>query len=228
MAFSLYNDCMETSVGTTRHSFRHSNLMQAIDMSKNEFGQTVLSDEDAAISGKVEPYVDKELGLVVKGDIFNSPILQKFAHEKGFNPADYHGTAEESTENIDQYIVQGDQDTDDSLSQLLDSEEINEFKRILNQIKEQTVVVSEAPVEPKETKETKFIKRTASLEESPANARPKSSMTQCVHSDCGALLVSGSKFCSECGKPQLSRHCTGCGHRFDSVEKFCPDCGVRR
>lgn len=60
---------------------------------------------------------------------------------------------------------------------------------------------------------------------SPAN---NNEQTTCINESCNAILPSGARFCSQCGKPQLGKHCIQCGYHFGDREKFCPECGSQR
>lgn len=48
--------------------------------------------------------------------------------------------------------------------------------------------------------------------------------------NCEAKIVSGAKFCEECGTaiPDNKGICNNCGYKFERPGKFCPKCGTRR
>lgn len=44
---------------------------------------------------------------------------------------------------------------------------------------------------------------------------------------CGAAVMDGAKFCSQCGKPLGGKFCPGCGTALRGNPKFCPECGQK-
>ena len=60
------------------------------------------------------------------------------------------------------------------------------------------------------------------------NFAERANISACTH--CGAQMASATKFCAECGQPNVSataqaKHCTECGAKISIGAKFCPDCG---
>lgn len=52
--------------------------------------------------------------------------------------------------------------------------------------------------------------------------------TKCCN-QCDAEIKKDSKFCSNCGAPQLmAQFCKNCGNKFSSKENFCSECGTKR
>lgn len=58
------------------------------------------------------------------------------------------------------------------------------------------------------------------------NEQVKPTNGNLICTNCGAKIISGSKFCSECGTPvQTKKFCSECGVQVDSNSKFCSNCG---
>ncbi len=66
--------------------------------------------------------------------------------------------------------------------------------------------------------------QTPQQQTQPQHATPAMNGSACVK--CGAALVAGSKFCSNCGQavPQ-NKFCMNCGQVVPAEAKFCPNCG---
>ena len=219
---SLYNKLMsesDNSIGS-RHSFRKSAIIQSVDMARNEFGQITLSPKSGERNNQVQAYVDPEIGLAVKQDIFDSPKLQALASQMGFDPSQYleaDGSVVSETDNESNSGLVDDEGTVD-LPQL-DANTLAEFRRIAASLQEispkpkhqiTTQQAEQAPVQ--------RIKRTLAEDDS----------QRCIDPDCKAPIKVGSKFCTECGRQQLAKHCVGCGFPYEGTEKFCPNCGIKR
>ncbi|HTD29142.1 MAG TPA: zinc ribbon domain-containing protein [Xanthomonadaceae bacterium] len=96
---------------------------------------------------------------------------------------------------------------------------------------------------PKEQEELAAQKAQAEAEQIATHARAqdytagldfsKGGMVAC--SKCGAQMSAGTRFCAECGTPNIAataaiaqpKFCTSCGAKIEPGAKFCPGCGAK-
>lgn len=66
---------------------------------------------------------------------------------------------------------------------------------------------------------------TNAMNQKPAETTPAAAKVNCVA--CGALMLAGSKFCSECGAKQAKQKCSNCQTELTPGTKFCNECGTK-
>jgi len=67
---------------------------------------------------------------------------------------------------------------------------------------------------------------TNAMNQKPAEATtPAGEKVNCIA--CGAVMLAGSKFCSECGAKQTKQKCTNCQTELAPGTKFCNECGTK-
>ena len=66
---------------------------------------------------------------------------------------------------------------------------------------------------------------TNAMNPKPSDAAAGAAKVNCIK--CGALMLAGGKFCSECGAKQEKQKCTNCQAELSAGTKFCNDCGTK-
>ena len=66
---------------------------------------------------------------------------------------------------------------------------------------------------------------TNAMNQKPAETTPAAAKVNCIA--CGALMLAGSKFCSECGAKQAKQKCSNCQTELTPGTKFCNECGTK-
>jgi membrane protease subunit (stomatin/prohibitin family) len=66
---------------------------------------------------------------------------------------------------------------------------------------------------------------TNAMNQKPAETSPAAAKVNCIA--CGALMLAGSKFCSECGAKQAKQKCSNCQTELTPGTKFCNECGTK-
>lgn len=66
---------------------------------------------------------------------------------------------------------------------------------------------------------------TNAMNQKPAETTPAAAKVNCIA--CGALMLAGSKFCSECGAKQAKQKCPNCKTELIPGTKFCNECGTK-
>ena len=63
------------------------------------------------------------------------------------------------------------------------------------------------------------------MNQKPEASTPPAAKVNCIA--CGAVMLAGSKFCSECGAKQEKRKCANCQTELTPGTKFCNECGTK-
>ncbi len=66
---------------------------------------------------------------------------------------------------------------------------------------------------------------TNAMNQKPAETTPAAAKVNCIA--CGALMLAGSRFCSECGAKQVKQKCSNCQTELTPGTKFCNECGTK-
>ena len=66
---------------------------------------------------------------------------------------------------------------------------------------------------------------TNAMNPKPTDAPAGAAKVNCIK--CGALMLAGSKFCSECGAKQEKQKCSKCQTELSPGTKFCNECGTK-
>jgi len=66
---------------------------------------------------------------------------------------------------------------------------------------------------------------TNAMNQKPAETTPAAAKVNCIA--CGALMLAGSRFCSECGAKQTKQKCSNCQTELTPGTKFCNECGTK-
>jgi membrane protease subunit (stomatin/prohibitin family) len=66
---------------------------------------------------------------------------------------------------------------------------------------------------------------TNAMNPKPADSSAGAAKVNCIK--CGALMLAGSKFCSECGAKQEKQKCSKCQSELSPGTKFCNECGTK-
>jgi len=66
---------------------------------------------------------------------------------------------------------------------------------------------------------------TNAMNQKPAETTPAAAKVNCIA--CGALMLAGSRFCSECGAKQAKQKCSNCQTELTPGTKFCNECGTK-
>jgi len=66
---------------------------------------------------------------------------------------------------------------------------------------------------------------TNAMNQKPAETTPAAAKVNCI--TCGALMLAGSRFCSECGAKQTKQKCSNCQTELTPGTKFCNECGTK-
>ena len=201
-------------VAPTRN-FRASGNLHKTEMPINQFGHTVTNPD----AKNVTPIEKMQIGLdglgnpVASGDIFDSPHLQKFMKQHGFEigaqvaPPEIELDEEEVFEPAVPLDLEAFEAMADSLLATPPKARFATARRYVPEnIIEDRPIATRAPIE--------------------ARAAQPAPENGCV--DCAAPISPGVKFCTMCGSKQPTRFCGGCGHKFIESERFCPHCGLPR
>jgi len=185
-----------------RVSFRMDKKSSTMSSTRtNKFGHTVTNHNTDKEDPNVQLRVGGTSGVEAYVDIFDSPMLKKFMDENNLDLENVNSALQEG-------IIEIDLSEDEApvVSQFIRPESLEEFDKIADEV----MGISQV----KSTK--KSFAQTDS-----------SDVKLCA--GCNCKIKANSKFCSNCGKPQvLATFCKNCGHKFDASEKFCSECGNKR
>lgn len=181
-------------------------MPQSLNMPTNEFGQTVIGDTKKSNAPLAEVVQDQEGGLIYKAglDFFDSPHLQKWAKENGVDEGLFESEAPAPSVEEEPAIIPPKL-TATELHAIMNPDELTPVK--LERV---------ATVATEQRQLNKLVRA------------PSSNKVICVNDSCQYELPKEARFCSQCGTPQLGRHCMDCGFHFEGKEKFCPECGSQR
>jgi len=206
---SKYNISMdEQEIKSLRHSFTTSKKEEAGKLSKNQFGHTILGDNNILDVSQVKLALNDngEVEAISENWLENDELISKLSDSLQ-NDNDLPLTVQnliESQKTTIQPHIEGRSIYTDLMSELDDLANSNAG---INKSVSSGVIHSGLNIN------TGLVKNNSKV---------------CSNTDCLCHLPKEAKFCLECGNAQMTKFCTECGYQFPGSEKFCPECGTKR
>ena len=223
----------------SRHSFKRR-LGEPIEMSKNQFGQTVLGDTEESGVESMDIAVNPQMELRASVSILNSSMVDEV-------PRVLKDMMNALPDGDPQKLVLAEQLEALELNM---PEPINEYtSKLMNAVdKLQKTDPDKLRITDADTcscmdlvdrdDNFRFLKNIMDIDEDfdsntfVAKVKLKNTdsdvETTKLCNKCKIELFSQAKFCTACGASQIVKFCTQCGYHFGSEEKFCPECGTQR
>jgi hypothetical protein len=216
-----------------RHSFLNPNQKDAIPLTTNRFGHTILggsSSENILAHDEMNVEVGPSGDIIAsrKQDIFQHPAVMTWAKGAGIDPEAFRSMeCDEPFQTESQTEPEEDQPLEVKSPELELTSLFDRLPTSLQELEEESRnILSESP------RQSKFAKASpeSSLPQLPEVKKEPSpplitSLMSC--GSCGGKCPDHAKFCPHCGQG-LIRFCIHCGFQFKNSEKFCSDCGERR
>ena len=201
----------DQEIKNLRHSFTTSKKEEATKIKKNQFGHTILGDENLIDVSNVKLALNDagEIEANSDGWLDNDELITKLSGTllvDSQSPVSVQ-TLLEPQNTIIQPHLEGRSIYTELMSELDDLANSN-----AGIAKPKPVTSSEVHIQ---------IDNNTKIGWTNTN-KP------CLNKDCMYGLPKDAKFCMKCGTAQMPKFCTECGYSFPGMEKFCPDCGTKR
>ena len=198
----------EQEIKSLRHSFTTSKKEEAGKVSKNQFGHTILGEENLIDVKHIKLALNEngEVEASSEGWLENDELISKLSDSLNIDdetPLTVQNLIESQKTTIQPHI-EGRNIYTDLMSELDDLANSNAG---INKSVSSGVIHNSLNIK------TGLIKDNSKV---------------CSNTDCLCHLPKEAKFCLECGNPQMIKFCTECGYQFPGSEKFCPECGTKR
>ncbi len=196
----------EQEIKSLRHSFTTSKKEEATKVKINQFGHTVLGDENLLDVSNIKIALNEhgEVEANSEGWLENNDLINKLSeslHSEPEPPLTIQSFIETQKSQIQPHLE----------GRSIYTDLISELDEMAN---------SNAGI----SKPVPFTQVISSDNTRKTTTKHK----HCINKQCLCELPEDAKFCLKCGTAQLSQFCTECGFHFPGLEKFCPDCGTKR
>jgi hypothetical protein len=201
----------EQEIKSLRHSFTTSKKEEAGKVSKNQFGHTILGEENLIYVRHIKLVLNEngEVEANSEGWLENDELISKLSDSSNIEdetPLTVQNLIESQKSTIQPHI-EGRSIYTDLMSELDDLANSNAGIK-----------------KPVSCGVGGIIHNTLNAKTVLSNDNIK----VCSNKDCFCNLPKDAKFCLKCGDAQMTKFCTECGYQFPGVEKFCPECGTKR
>jgi RNA polymerase subunit RPABC4/transcription elongation factor Spt4 len=198
----------EQEIKSLRHSFTTSKKEEAGKVSKNQFGHTILGEENLIDVKHIKLALNEngEVEASSEGWLENDELISKLSDSLNIDdetPLTVQNLIESQKTTIQPHI-EGRNIYTDLMSELDDLANSNAG---INKSVSSGVIHSGLNIKSGLVKDNSKV---------------------CSNTDCLCHLPKEAKFCLECGNAQMTKFCTECGYQFPGSEKFCPECGTKR
>ena len=201
----------EQEIKSLRHSFTTSKKEEAGKLSKNQFGHTILGDNNILDVSNVKLALNDngEVEANSEGWLENDELISKLSESLQIEnelPLTVQNLIESQKTTIQPHIE----------GRSIYTELMSELDDLAN---------SNAGIK----KPVSSAVNSTSLNGSNINTASNDELYKsCANKECLYGLPKDAKFCLKCGFAQMPKFCTECGYSFPGMEKFCPDCGTKR
>jgi hypothetical protein len=201
----------EQEIKSLRHSFTTSKKEEAGKVSKNQFGHTILGEENLIDVRHIKLALNEngEVEANSEGWLENDELISKLSDS--FN-------IEDETPLTVQNLIESQKST---IQPHIEGRSI--YTELMSELDD--LANSNAGIKKPVSCGLGGIIHTA------LNVKPvlsNDNIKVCSNKDCLCSLPKDAKFCLKCGDAQMTKFCTECGYQFPGVEKFCPECGTKR
>lgn len=201
----------EQEIKSLRHSFTTSKKEEATKVSKNQFGHTILGDNNILDVTNVKLAINNEGEVEAnsEGWLENDELIAKLSESLNL-------------ENETPLSVQTIMDSQKATIQPhLEGRSI--YTELMSEL-DDLANFNAGIVKPKpQSSSDIFIQVDNNTKIGWTNTNKS-----CLNKDCMYGLPKDAKFCMKCGTAQMPKFCTECGYSFPGMEKFCPECGTKR
>jgi RNA polymerase subunit RPABC4/transcription elongation factor Spt4 len=201
----------EQGIKNLRHSFTTSKKEESGKISKNQFGHTILGEENLLDVAHVKLMLNEngELEANSEGWLENDELILKLSDSlnvEGESPLSVQNLIESQKSTIQPHIE----------GRSIYTELMSELDDLAN---------SNAGIKKPVSSGFNGCIRTDLIVKTDLN---DDHLKTCFNKDCLYHLPKDAKFCLKCGTAQMLKFCTECGYQFPGAEKFCPECGTKR
>lgn len=198
----------DQEIKNLRHSFTTSKKEESSKVKKNQFGHTILGDENLIDVSNIKVALNDNGEIEANSDgwLENNELISKLSESLISEPPSPLSVQSilESEKPIIQPHLEGRSIYANLMSELDDLANSN------------AGFAKAAPISNVDV----FVQAE--------NNNHSGSSKSCLNKECMYGLPKEAKFCMKCGTAQLPKFCTECGFNFLGLEKFCPDCGTKR
>ena len=198
----------DQEIKNLRHSFTTSNKEESSKVKKNQFGHTILGDENLIDVSNIKVALNDNGEIEANSDgwLENNELISKLTESLISEPPS--PLSVQSILDAEKPIIQPHLEGRSIYANLM-----SELDDLANS---NAGFGKAAPISNVDV----FVQ----VENNNHSASSKS----CLNKECMYALPKEAKFCMKCGTAQLPKFCTECGFNFLGLEKFCPDCGTKR
>jgi hypothetical protein len=203
----------DQEIKNLRHSFTTSKKEESAKVKKNQFGHTILGDDNLIDVSNIKVVLNDSGEIEANSDgwLDNDELISKLSESLVTEPQPPLNVQSilEAQKPLIQPHIEG---------RSLYSDLISELDDLAN---------SNAGIVKPEVRSSMngIISNIGNpVSSTPSNIHSKN----CLNKDCMYSLPKEAQFCLKCGTPQMPKFCTECGYSFPGMEKFCPDCGTKR
>jgi len=201
----------DQEIKSLRHSFTTSKKEEANKVSKNQFGHTILGEDNLLDVTNVKLILNEngELEANSEGWLESDELISKLSDSmkiENETPLTVQNLIESQKSTIQPHIE----------GRSIYTELMSELDDLAN---------SNAGINKPVSCGVSGIIHTALNVKTVSN---NDNSKVCSNKDCLCHLPKEAKFCLNCGDAQMQKFCTECGYYFPGAEKFCPECGTKR
>lgn len=198
----------DQEIKNLRHSFTTSKKEESSKVKKNQFGHTILGDENLIDVSNIKVALNDNGEIEANSDgwLENNELISKLTESLISEPPS--PLSVQSILDAEKPIIQPHLEGRSIYANLM-----SELDDLANS---NAGFGKAAPISNVDV----FVQ----VENNNHSASSKS----CLNKECMYALPKEAKFCMKCGTAQLPKFCTECGFNFLGLEKFCPDCGTKR